>query len=258
MSQQLTLIAPVFFISDVHLGVGSAEDEQVKQQRFVALCDQVFRESGSLCIIGDLFDFWYEYRSVVPRGFHRILAAMHRLTNNGQSVLYFAGNHDFAIGDFFSRDLGVVVIHDDQYAVCDDRRFYLFHGDGLAAKDGGYRMLKKILRARWSQWLFRLLHPDLSFGFAHRFSHSSRDYTSSKFYGETDGMRLEASRRINDGADFVIMGHRHQPAFEHIDSGVYVNLGDWITHFSYAVFENGELTLRTMRNDFPEPLCVTK
>ncbi len=258
MSYETALISPVFFVSDLHLGVGSAAEERIKRQRFIELCGWVCRDGGSLCIVGDLFDFWYEYRSVVPRGYHDILAALEGVTRKGHTVLYLAGNHDFAIGDSFSGDLGVRVIHDDVYVTCDGRRFYLFHGDGLAARDGGYRLLKKILRARFSQRLFRLLHPDLGFGLAHRFSHTSRDYTSSKFYGETDGMRVEAGRRIGEGADFVIMGHRHKPALERIGEGVYVNLGDWITHFSYAVFEHGDLTLRTVRNDFPELLSVAQ
>ncbi len=257
MVSDTIVISPVYFVSDIHLGVGTAEKERVKQRRFVELTELVRRDGGSLCIVGDLFDFWYEYRSVVPRGYHDILSALARLTDAGLQVSYLAGNHDFAIGDVFSRDLGVHVFPDEFTFTSDGRRFFVFHGDGLAAKDGGYRLLKKLLRARWSQTLFRLLHPDLGFGLARRFSHSSRDYTSGKFYGETDGMRVEAQRRISDGADYVIMGHRHKPAHENIDGGVYVNLGDWLTHFSYAVFEHGDLSLRTMRNGAPEPMSAT-
>jgi UDP-2,3-diacylglucosamine hydrolase len=256
MSSDTVLISPVYFVSDLHLGVGTEDAERVKRRRFVDLADAVKRESGSLVIVGDLFDFWYEYKHVVPRGSHAVLNALGQMTDAGCQVVYLAGNHDFAIGEFFSDDLGVVVVRDDFHFSCDGKRFYAFHGDGLAAKDGGYRLLKKLLRARWAQTAFRLLHPDLGFALARRFSHSSRDYTSGKFYGETDGMRAEARARIAAGADYVIMGHRHLPALERIDTGVYVNLGDWIRHFSFAVFEQGELSLRTVTNDIPEILTA--
>jgi UDP-2,3-diacylglucosamine hydrolase len=256
MSSDTVLISPVYFVSDLHLGVGTEVDERVKRRRFVELADAVLRERGSLVIVGDLFDFWYEYRHVVPRGSHEVLSALGRLTEAGCSVVYLAGNHDFAIGAVFSDDLGVVVVRDDLHFSCDGKCFYAFHGDGLAAKDGGYRLLKKLLRARWAQIAFRILHPDLGFALARRFSHNSRDYTSGKFFGETDGMRAEAQIRIAAGADYVIMGHRHLPAHERIGTGVYVNLGDWIRHYSFAVFERGELTLRTVANDIPEILTA--
>ncbi|MCZ7558156.1 MAG: UDP-2,3-diacylglucosamine diphosphatase [Bacteroidia bacterium] len=251
MSSDTVLISPVYFISDLHLGVGSAEAERVKRRRFVELTNTVQQGRGSLVIVGDLFDFWYEYRYVVPRGSHEVLTALGQLTEAKCPVVYLAGNHDFAIGSVFSDDLGVTVVRDDLHFSSDGKRFYVFHGDGLAPKDGGYRLLKKLLRARWAQIAFRVLHPDLGFAIARRFSHGSRDYTSGKFYGETDGMRLEAQNRIAAGADYVVMGHRHLPAFERIGNGAYINLGDWLRHFSYAVFEHGDISLRTLENDMP-------
>jgi UDP-2,3-diacylglucosamine hydrolase len=246
-------ISPVYFISDIHLGVGDAVKERRKMGLLLSLLDDVAAERGDLYIVGDLFDFWYEYRSVVPRGYHALYTALERLSHAGSKVTYLAGNHDFAIGDFFSSDLGVIVVRDDLAFSAQGRRFYLFHGDGLASKDGGYRLLKRVLRSPLSQRLYRALHPDLGFGIARRFSHTSRDYTSGRDFGESDGMRVEAERRIAAGADVVIMGHRHVPRIEHIGTGVYINLGDWIGHYTYAVCRDGEIALYTMRQGFQEP-----
>ena len=252
MPAESSSIAPLYFLSDVHLGVGSPEAEHRKLERLLALLAQLRGEAAGLYIVGDLFDFWYEYASVVPRGYHRLYAELELLVASGVEVTYLAGNHDFAIGDFFSRDLGVRVERDHVEFTYGGKRFHVFHGDGLAVRDSGYRMLKRVLRSPISQRLYRLLHPDLGFGIARRFSHSSRDYTTTKQFGETDGMRLEAERRIREGTDFVIMGHRHIPHREELDGGVYVNLGDWIRYFTYAVFRDGDIGLHTMINGTQE------
>ena len=242
----------IYFLSDVHLGVGTYDEESRKQALLLQMLSHVRQHASHLCIVGDLFDFWYEYRSVVPRGYHALFLALEELTSAGINVTYLAGNHDFAIGDFFRNDLGIDIVHDDLEFEAQGRHVYLFHGDGLAVRDAGYRFIKRILRSRWAQWMFRWIHPDVGFRLARMFSHSSRDYTSAKHYGETDGMRLEAERRIGAGADIVIMGHRHLPLLEQLNGGVYVNLGDWISFFTYAVLENGSIELWTMKHGTPE------
>ncbi len=252
MPVQHSSIPPVFFLSDVHLGVGDDAAEAHKLSLLLTLLAHIRESGGSLYIVGDLFDFWYEYRAVVPRGYHRLYTALEDLPAAGVPVTYLAGNHDFAIGAFFSEDLGITVLRDDISFQAGDTRFYVYHGDGLAPKDGGYRALKRVLRSPLAQWGFRLLHPDLGFGIARRFSHTSRGYTSGKDYGEKDGMRMEAIRRIEEGNNVVVMGHRHLPQREEINGGVYINLGDWIHHFTYAVFRDGDIRLHTMINGFEE------
>jgi UDP-2,3-diacylglucosamine hydrolase len=252
MPENTLSIAPVYFISDVHLGVSDADTERRKLDALLKLLAEIHRSGGTLYIVGDLFDFWYEYRAVVPRGYHRLYSALEDLPKAGVEVTYLAGNHDFAIGSFFSDELGVRVLRDDLCFEADGKSFYVYHGDGLAANDGGYRALKRVLRSPLAQWGFRLLHPDFGFALARRFSHSSRDYTSGKDYGEKDGMRLEAIRRFKNGTDIVIMGHRHLPRREELDGGIYVNLGDWIHHFTYAVYRDGDIALYTMINGYEE------
>jgi UDP-2,3-diacylglucosamine hydrolase len=244
----------VYFLSDVHLGIGDPEHERQKRERLVHLLHSIRGRARRLVIVGDLFDFWFEYRFVIPRGNHAVLAALEDLVASGTHVSILRGNHDFAIGGFFSDDLGIEVIDADYEFSEDGRRFSVYHGDGLAINDGGYRLLKKIIRSRLAQFGFRILHPDLGFGMARLFSSSSRDYTSTKFYGETDGMSIDAERRIRGGADIVVMGHRHLPAKIRIGNGWYVNLGDWLTHYSYAVWRDGDIALFTCRNGDEEPL----
>lgn len=241
----------LYFLSDVHLGVASPQVEAAKQARLLALLDLIHSDASGLYIVGDLFDFWYEYAHVVPRGMHGILAALETLARN-IPVVYLAGNHDFAIGSTFT-DMGIRIERDDIWFDHAGARFWVHHGDGLALRDGGYRALKRVLRNPLSQWGFRWLHPDIGFRLAHAFSHGSRDYTSSKDFGEHDGMLLEAERRIAAGADIVVMGHRHRPILTPVGSGLYVNLGDWITHFTYGVHAQGTMRIMTMKNGHPAP-----
>lgn len=240
----------IYFISDVHLGFGSSDEEKIKEQRLLALFDEIALRGNHLYIVGDLFDFWFEYQTVLPKGYHRILTALQNLVEQGITINYLAGNHDFAIGKYFERELRISVSQNEHRVVWNKKKFYLYHGDGLAPGDGGYRIVKKILRNRLSQWCFRWIHPDIGVRIARFFSHTSRDYTSAKNYGEVDGMSVEAEKIINQGYDFVIMGHQHAPRIERIGRGTYVNLGDWIHHFTYAIFDGTDIHLRSIKEEY--------
>lgn len=242
-----------YFLSDVHLGVGSREVEHAKESRFVQLLRDIRLHGVELFIVGDLFDFWFEYAHVVPRGYHRVLTALQDLVQDGIHVTLLAGNHDFAIGSVLERDCGVSIITHDLTRMLEEKSFYLYHGDGLSEKDLGYRLMKRVIRSRPSMFFFRWLHPDIGFSLAKLFSHSSRDYTSKKHFGESDGMIREAERRIAAGHDFVIMGHRHVPTIKVIGHGTYVNLGDWLVYNTYAIFEEGNLDLYTLQNGISVP-----
>lgn len=243
----------VYFVSDIHFGVGDRQTEIAKTNLFLDLLDEIFVEGAELFIVGDLFDFWFEYTHVLPRGFHRVLAGLERLTANGINITYLSGNHDFSAGSFFENDLGITLYSHDFEMVRNEKRFYLYHGDGLAANDMGYRFLKKVIRSTIAKGAFKILPPDLGFWLAKQFSHSSRDYTSKKYFGDTDGMITEAERRIQRGCDYVIMGHRHVPILHKIDHGFYVNLGDWLKYFTYAVFDGEILHLLKRENNRAEP-----
>jgi len=234
----------VYFISDVHLGLENPEREVAKQKRLLDFFSRTAADASALFILGDLFDAWIEYRTVIPKGFHRVLTKLHDLTDAGVNVHYLVGNHDFWTRDYFRRELGINLHLDSFDITLDGRKIHLHHGDGLDPRDHGYRFLRTVLRNRFCIWLFSWLHPDLGVALAKSSSKSSRNYTTAKNFGSEDGMRVYAAGLLADGTDIVIMGHRHVPLLERIGDGTYVNLGDWITHNTYAVLADGEISLR--------------
>jgi UDP-2,3-diacylglucosamine hydrolase len=235
----------VFFFSDAHLGLESEEKEREKESRLLRFLDHVEGHATHLFIVGDLFDAWFEYATVIPKGYHRLLTRLEDLARKGIETHYLAGNHDYWMRDYFSKHLGIV-IHSDPFTISiAGKSFYLHHGDGLATNDMGYRILKKILRNPISIRLYTWIHPDIGIRIARLSSRKSRHYTSHKDYGESDGMQRWAARRIREGADFVVMGHRHHPTSVVIGNGLYVNLGDWISFFTYAEYADGKLELKT-------------
>ncbi|HUL42722.1 MAG TPA: UDP-2,3-diacylglucosamine diphosphatase [Bacteroidota bacterium] len=237
-------MSKAYFISDVHLGLESAEQERAKESRLLAFLDFMAEDASSLFIVGDLFDAWIEYRTVIPKGYHRTLAKLDEIVTRGIDVHYLAGNHDFWMREFFHDSLGMKTHRDAFSIVVNKKNIFLHHGDGLANNDLGYRIVKKVLRNRMSIWLFSWLHPDLGIRLAQSSSKTSRSYTQDKDYGPVDGMEEFAKQKISEGYDIVVMGHRHHPAFTRIGNGVYINLGDWITSNTYAVLQDGDIQLR--------------
>jgi UDP-2,3-diacylglucosamine hydrolase len=233
------------FISDVHLGLGHGSEEKRKEDLLVAFLRSRMDSTKELFILGDLFDFWFEYRTVIPKGFHRTLAVLQEYTDKGIPVSYLAGNHDFWMKDFFSSELGIRVYRDPVEVRVDGRRMFLHHGDGLAPRDVGYRIVKPILRHPLSVWLYRWLHPDVGVPLAKRSSRTSRRHTGKKDFGEEDGMVAFAMRKIEEGVDIVVMGHRHRPALVPYRNGFYVNLGDWIESRTYAEMVDGQIALHS-------------
>ena len=244
---------PAYFISDVHLGLGSKKEERSKEDHLLAFFRAVLPSTECLLIVGDLFDFWFEYSTVIPRGFHRTLTALQEFTDRGIPVHYLTGNHDFWMKGFFSTELGVQVHPHPFEITLQGKRVFLHHGDGLATKDLGYRLIKPVLRNRLSIALYRWLHPDIGVRLARGSSRTSREYTANKDYGEEEGMVAYAGVKIRGGADIVVMGHRHQPLRKEIGRGVYVNLGDWISFRTYGQMEHGTLTLHSWNGDNGTP-----
>jgi UDP-2,3-diacylglucosamine hydrolase len=235
----------VYFISDIHLGLGSREEEKTKEDRLLAFFRAVLPETEQLFIVGDLFDFWFDYRTVIPRGFHRTLAALQQFTDAGLPVHYLVGNHDCWMGDFFRTELGVTVHEEPFETVLQGKRVHIHHGDGLAENDLGYRLVKPLLRNPFLIRAYRWLHPDIGVRLARGTSRSSREYTTQKHYGEEQGMMTYAEGMIGRGIDIVVMGHHHRPSRALLGAGVYVNLGDWITSNTYGEMRGGSIALKT-------------
>jgi UDP-2,3-diacylglucosamine hydrolase len=232
-----------YFISDVHLGVGSKVDEKDKENILLRFLEEIKSDAKEIFIVGDLFDCWIEYKQVVPKGHYRLLNKFYEISEKGIKISYFAGNHDFWKGRYFKDEFGIDILHNPVERTIEGRKFYISHGDGLSYKDTGYKIIKKILRSRVSQFFYSWIHPDIGVWLAKKTSASSRDYTDKKDYSEKDGMRDFAIKKINDGYEFVIFGHRHRPLIKDIGNGTYINLGDWIKHFSYGVYKDGKFTL---------------
>ncbi len=239
----------VYFISDAHLGLGSRDEERAKEDRLLRFLARVESDGSHLFIVGDLFDAWIEYRTVVPKGFHRLLAKLDELVGRGIEVHYLAGNHDFWMRDFFERELGIIVHREAFHMTVNGKRIFLHHGDGLSRNDAGYRLLRLILRNRLSIWLYSWLHPDIGIALARSSSKTSRTYTVGKQYGTTDGMAEFAEKKLREGFDIVVMGHRHKPARREFGGGTYVNLGDWIANNTYAELDGDRIELKEWKED---------
>jgi UDP-2,3-diacylglucosamine hydrolase len=237
----------VYFFSDAHLGIGSEEEDREKERRILRFLNSIQTDAQQLFIVGDLFDYWFEYKTVVPKKYFRLFSKLAELSEAGVRISFIAGNHDFWVKDYFLNELGIEIYLLPLETEILGKRFLLHHGDGLLKDDVGYRILKKILRNRVSIFLYSLLHPDISGGIARWSSHTSRQYTSNRTY-EGNGMIEFAARKIQEGFDFVVMGHNHVASYRTLGHGVYVNLGDWIVENTYAVFDGKKMELKTWNN----------
>jgi len=231
------------FISDVHLGLRSKETENKKERLLVKFLEFAKGEASELFIVGDLFDYWFEYKRVYQKGFFRTLTALQNITEAGIQVHYFIGNHDFMHGDFFEKEIGVKLYDEPIERVLNGKRFFIGHGDGLVKNDNAYNLLKKIMRNKMLQTLYSWIHPDIGIAIASGTSKSSREYTSKKDFGEVDGLFEAASKKIDEGYDYVIFGHLHQRQYEKYRSGIYINLGSWLDEPCYGTFNDNKFEI---------------
>ena len=226
------------FISDIHLGLQDKETEKKKERLLVKFLEFAKENCDELFIVGDLFDYWFEYKRVYQKGNFRTLTALQDLTEMGIKVHYFIGNHDFFHKDFFVNEIGVDLYPAGTGFNLNGMRFFIGHGDGLVKNDIGYNILKMILRNSFIQWLYGLIHPDIGVSIASRTSKTSRDYTTKKDYGEEDGLFDAARSFIDKGFDYVLFGHLHKRCFNQYKNGIYVNLGSWIEQPCYGRFSD--------------------
>jgi UDP-2,3-diacylglucosamine hydrolase len=234
-----------YFLSDAHLGAEPHEQEAPRERALHEFLTSLPGKAAQLYIVGDLFDFWFEYAHAIPRRHFATLAVLRQLRQAGIEITYLNGNHDFWLGPFLSRELGIVTHQDALDVSLQGRRIWLHHGDGLLGGDLGYKLLKRVLRNPVSIGLYRWIHPDLGFPLANRVSLASRHSRDAR---RLDGDRLWreiAQPRFAAGYDAVMVGHLHH-AFERREGKkVFFVLGDWIDQFTYVVLENGELSMRT-------------
>ncbi len=232
---------PVFVTSDLHLGAVPAETER----SFIRWLSHAGQESSGVVLNGDLFDFWFEYRSAIPRGYTRVLGALAELTDAGIEVILLGGNHDWWGGSYLSDELGVSFHQDPIVIELAGKKVFLAHGDGLGKGDLGYRLLRWTLRGRFTRWGFRWLHPDTGAWLARRVSQTKHRMGEPGEHERNRARFLEewAIAKLNEmpELDLVLLGHTHIPVLREVEEGrYYLNSGDWLTHRSYAILRTGE------------------
>jgi UDP-2,3-diacylglucosamine hydrolase len=220
-----------YFVSDAHIGGGSTDAEQ----RLFRFLESIRGKAESLYILGDLFEFWFEYGQAIPKQGFRALAELAELRRTGTRIGYLKGNHDFWFKDFWRRELGAVAA-DELDVTLDGKRVYLAHGDiiDMALVP---RIFRGLMRSRLNGWLYSLLHPDIGIGLAQAVARASR-VTSAK-PGLLEDMARFAEGKIKSGFDIVVMGHSHVPEVRQLGNGAYLNVGDWLTRFTYGVIRDG-------------------
>jgi UDP-2,3-diacylglucosamine hydrolase len=239
----------IFFASDFHLGLSAGMPPLERERKIVRWIESIAPEAAEIFLLGDIFDFWWEYRLVVPKGFTRFLGKIATITDSGIPVHFFTGNHDMWVGDYLSKECGMIV-HTDPYDVeFNGKKFHLAHGEGLGTKHTGYKILLWIFHNRILQFLYSVLHPAIGVGIGHKWSLSSRlgKGISLEFMGEEkeDLIRYAGSVSAKDKKDYFVFGHRHMAmTYKLKDGGEIIFLGDWIRHSSYAVWDGNFLTLK--------------
>jgi UDP-2,3-diacylglucosamine hydrolase len=241
-----------YFISDLHLGTPDYAKSLEREKLVVQWLDAVKTDAKEIFLMGDTFDFWFEYKSVVPKGFVRLLGKLAEISDSGTPIHFFTGNHDMWCFDYLPKEIGVKIYREPILRIIEEKSFFLGHGDGLGPGDNSYKVLKKIFRNPICQFLFGWIHPNLGIGLANFWSRRSRISTGSKedkFLGEDKEWLVQfCKEKITKGeaADFFIFGHRHLPLdLEVGPKSRYINLGEWINYFTYAEFDGKTLELKT-------------
>jgi len=241
----------IYFASDQHFGIPDRERSKLRETKFISWLDEVKKDAGAIFLLGDLFDFWFEYKKVVPKGFVRVLGKIAEIHDMGIPIYFFVGNHDLWMSDYFKTELGITVYHNPQEFEFDGKTFLIGHGDGLGPGDKGYKRMKKLFTHPFSKWLYRWLHPDIGVKLGQYMSTQNKLISGQediKFLGEENEWLAQYAKRKQENKhyDYFLFGHRHLPMEIQIDKeSKYINTGDWITHFTYAVFDGKDLHLKT-------------
>ena len=240
-----------FFISDVHLGLQGDQEEEIKIKRLESLAEIVRSEGSALYMAGDILDYWMEFRYVIPKNFNSFLCLLRDLVKHDIHVHYFAGNHDFYLGNFFRKELGVQTWYGMQEIVIGGKKFIITHGDGLDKSDIGYRLFVKLVRNRFNLSLLSNFQPDLAIAIMRKFSRMSRKHGNQDMHGESDFLLSYAEVLAGEkDFDYFVCGHSHvqcRKALSNNAQSEYINLGSWINGtYPYGVFDKGVFSLQEL------------
>ena len=243
----------IYFASDQHLGAPTPEISFPREQKFVAWLNKVQKDAEAIFLLGDLFDFWFEYKTVVPKGFVRVLGKLAEISDKGIPIYFFIGNHDLWMNDYFEKELNIPVFRSPQEFCINNKKFLIGHGDGLGPGDNGYKFMKKIFTFPLFKWMFKWLHPDLGVRLGHYMSVKNKLISGdddAKYLGdENEWLVLYCKEKLTtQHYDYFIFGHRHLPLnIDLKENSKYINLGDWIQYFTYGEF-NTDFKLLEYKN----------
>lgn len=244
----------IFFASDFHLGVPNREESLAREKRIVAWLESIRQEAHSIYLLGDIFDFWFEYKHAIPRGHIRLQGKLAELRDAGIPIFFFTGNHDMWMFDYFPSELNIPVYREPQVLEINNKKLLIGHGDGLGPGDHTYKLLKKFFASSICQWLFARLHPNFGIGLANFWSRRSRisnNKREEKFMGEEKEFLVVYCTEMEQKKhhDFYIFGHRHLPLDIKIrETSRYINLGEWVHYDTYAVFDGQNVELKTFKS----------
>jgi len=239
----------LYFASDFHLGSPSYASSRVREDKLVRWLDMIKADAAEVFIMGDAFDFWFEYKTVVPKGYIRYFGKLAELADAGIKINIFKGNHDMWVFDYFTKEFGATIISDELVIERNGKKFFLHHGDGLGPGDRKYKFLKNFFRSKFCQWLFERLHPNLGVGIANRWSTHSRDENlkvPDVILAKQEYTIIFCRELLKtEFYDYMIFGHRHKPMdIQLTEKSRYINLGEWLDACSYAEFDGEEVHLK--------------
>lgn len=240
----------IYFASDFHLGVPTFELSLAREKKIVRWLDSIKSTAEEIYLVGDIFDFWWEYKYTIPKGQTRLLGKIAEITDSGIPVHFFTGNHDLWMRDYFVQELGVTVNHKPIRRIYNNKSFLIGHGDGLGPGDGWYKFLKKCFKNPFLIWCFKTLHPNIGFWIARRSSKRSRISTGDsdkEFLGDDNEWLMTYCKEElkKEHTDYFVFGHRHLPLdLKASDTSRYINLGEWINYCTYAEFDGTSLELK--------------
>lgn len=238
----------IYFASDFHLGSPNIEESHKREKIILKWLNEIGEQAKAIYLIGDIFDFWFEYKYVVPKGSIRLLGKLANLVDNGTEVHLLRGNHDLWMRNYLQQEIGVQIHHGNIIITEQGKKILLGHGDGLGNGDLYYKFLRKVFTSPFCQWIFTRLHPNLSFYLAQSWSNNSRKKQKEKPLSDEQKNSLYQyckEQQKNNPVDYYIFGHIHLPLCIVIDKKAkYINTGDWLKHYTYAVLDNSEITLK--------------
>ena len=252
---------PIYFLSDAHLGSRANKHGRTQERRLVRFLDSIKEKAGAVYLLGDMFDYWYEYKYVVPKGYTRLLGKLSELTDLGVEVHFFTGNHDIWAFDYLEKECGVILHFQPVTVELGDKIFFLAHGDGLGDPNPTFKLLRAIFHNRFCQILFSAIHPrwgmefGLSWAKQSRLKHEAED--PPQYLGENKEHLVLIAKdylRTHPNVNFFLFGHRHIELDLMLSRTTRILiLGDWITHFTYAVFDGEQLWMENYIEGETEP-----